>query len=62
MSAVIIKQHDLFNDVIPASIAEIDGLAYIPDYIDAISEDALISTIDGVGHPAVAIGDSHSTW
>lgn len=45
MSAII-KQQDLFNDAVSASIPEIDGLAYIPDYIDATSEDALISTID----------------
>jgi alkylated DNA repair dioxygenase AlkB len=46
MSAVIIKQHDLFNDAASASIPEIDGLSYIPDFIDVASEDALIQTID----------------
>ena len=45
MSAII-KQRDLFNDATVASIPDIDGLTYIPDYIDATSEDALISTID----------------
>lgn len=45
MSATI-KQRDLFNDATVASIPDIDGLTYIPDYIDATSEDALISTID----------------
>ncbi len=45
MSAII-KQRDLFNDVIPASIPEIDGLTYIPDFIDYTIESALIKTID----------------
>jgi alkylated DNA repair dioxygenase AlkB len=36
----------LFNDAASTSIPEIDGLSYIPDFIDVASEDALIQTID----------------
>ena len=45
MSAII-RQHDLFNDPATASIPEIDGLTYIPDFIDSTTESALIKTID----------------
>lgn len=45
MSAII-KQRDLFNDVIPASIPEIDGLNYIPNFIDSTTESGLIKIID----------------
>lgn len=36
----------MFNDAASTSIPEIDGLSYIPDFIDVASEDALIQTID----------------
>jgi len=42
----IIRQQDLFNDAASASIPEIDGLTYIPDFIDYTIESALIKTID----------------
>jgi alkylated DNA repair dioxygenase AlkB len=45
MSATI-KQQDFFNDATAASIPEIDGLSYIPDFIDGATESDLIRTID----------------
>ena len=45
MSATI-KQRDLFNDATVASIPEIDGLTYIPDFIASTTESALIKIID----------------